>query len=276
MINLLSSKRLRLFMVITLFFAVLTNNSAFAGSTQNSEAKLDPNDIVSFAKEVEKYAAAKGARAFIIARVGRPAKDLPKGIEFTHTAVALYSSITLADGKTVKGYAIHNLYQNSEQLDKSSLVIDYPVDFFWGVNELKAGIIIPTPELQQRLIDTIASGKNQTLHNSNYSVIANPFTSRYQNCTEYTLDIVNAAIYQTTNKQKLKLNAEAHFKPQQVHTNPFKLMFGSLLMDDVSTKDHNGKVYTATFTTIASYLQQNNLVSETVVFNQEGDVRQLL
>ena len=276
MSNLSLSKLLSQLCLTCVFLFAGITQVTYAGSTQTTETKLNPNDIVSFAKGVEKYAATKGARAFIIARVGRPVKDLPRGIEFTHTAVALYSSIKLADGKSVTGYAIHNLYQNAKQIGKSSLIIDYPVDFFWGVNELKAGIIIPTPELQQRLITTIASGKNQTLHNSNYSVIANPFTSRYQNCTEYTLDLVNAAIYQTTNKEKLKLNAKAHFTPQQVHTNPFKLMLGNIMMDDVSTKDHKGKVYTATFTTIARYLQQNNLVNETVVFNQNGKVRQLL
>jgi len=268
--------KLRSLIITSLAILPLTFNLAFAGSTQITQAKLEPTKIVSFAKNVEKYAATKGARAFIIGRVGRPAKDLPKGIEFTHTAIALYSSIQLADGNTVKGYAIHNLYQNAEQVDKSALIVDYPVDFFWGVNELKAGIIIPTAELQQRLIATIASGKNKQLHNSNYSVIANPFTDQFQNCTEHTLDIVNSAIYQTTNKEKLKLNAKAHFNPQRVHTNPFKLMLGSMMMDDVTTKDHKGRVYTATFTTIASYLKNNNLVNEAVVFNQNGKVRQLL
>jgi hypothetical protein len=269
-------KKLLSIILLPLIMLSLTTSSAYAGSAQTNKAKLDPVEIASFAKDVEKYAAIKGARAFIIGRVGRPAKDLPKDIEFTHTAVALYSSIKLADGKTVNGYAIHNLYQDAEQVNRSSLIIDYPTDFFWGVNELKAGIIIPTVELQQRLIATIASGKNQTLHNSNYSVIANPFTDQFQNCTEHTLDILNAAIYQTTNKQKLKLNAEAHFTPQQVHTSPFKLMLGSMILDDVSTKDHKGKVFTATFTTIANYLQQNNLVKEAVVFNHNGDIRKLL
>lgn len=259
-----------------LFLLVGLSNNVYAGSTQTKEAKLDPKHIVSFAKDVEKYAATKGARAFIIGRVGRPAKDLPKGIEFTHTAIALYSSIQLADGKTVNGYAIHNLYQNADAPDNSSLVVDYPVDFFWGVNELKAGIIIPTPELQQRLISIIASGKNKELHNSNYSVIANPFTNQFQNCTEHTLDVVNSAIYQTTVKDKLKINAKAYFSPQRVNTNPFKLMLGSMFMDDVSTKDHKGKVYTATFTTIAKYLKSNQLVDETVVFNHQGGVTQLL
>ncbi len=259
-----------------LLLSLAAVNSAFAGSNQATAPKHSAKEITQFAKQVEKYAASQGARAFIIARVGRPVKDLPKGIKFTHTAIAVYSSIQLANGETAKGYAIHNLYQKAGKLDTSTLVIDYPTDFFWGVQELKAGIIIPSPDLQQRMISAIASGQNNAIHNTNYSVIANPFNSQFQNCTEHTLDIINAAIYQTTNKEKLKLNAKAHFQPQRVKTSPFKLMLGSAFMDDVTTKDHQGKVYTATFTSIGKYLQQNNLAKHSVIFDKSGHVSPLI
>lgn len=251
----------------------LTTGLAQAGSQANAEAKFAPEKIVKFAKDVEKYAASQGARAFIISRVGTPEKDLPKGIRFTHTAIAVYSQITLDNGEKVKGFAIHNLYQKHNKPDESLLITDYPVDFFWGVQSLKAGIIIPTPEMQQRLIEIIATGKNQELHNPNYSVIANPFNSKFQNCTEYTLDIVNAAIYQTTDINRIKANAKAHFLPQRVYSSRFKLMFGSLLMDDVTTRDHKGKIYTTTFTSIARYLKQYDLAEKVVTFYPNGNTK---
>ena len=247
-----------------------------AGSAQNTELQFSAKEVDKFAKSVELFAAKEGARAFIIGRVGRPEKDLPEGIKFTHTAIAVYSSITLDTGETVKGYAIHNLYQKEGQADKSELVIDYPVDFFWGVSSLKAGIIIPTPALQQRIVNVIASGKDQQLHNENYSVIANPFNNTFQNCTEHTLNILNAGVYQTTDMAQLKNNAKQHFKPQKVRTSRFKLLLGSLFMDDVSTKDHSEKVYTTTFTTIGKYLLNNQLLSKAVVLESNGSVEQLL
>jgi hypothetical protein len=259
-------------MIVTLSFSSLT----FAGSAQNTEIQFSVEDVESFAKKVELYAAQKGARAFIIGRVGRPEKDLSEGINFTHTAIAVYSSITLDTGEAVKGYAIHNLYQKEGEADKSELVIDYPVDFFWGVNTLKAGIIIPTPDLQQRIIEVIVSGKDKQIHNKNYSVIANPFNNTFQNCTEHTLNILNAGVYQTTDMTQLKSNAKQHFKPQKIKANPFKLLLGNWFVDDVSTKDHSGKVYTTTFTTIGKYLQKNELLSKAVVFKDEGNVEQLL
>jgi hypothetical protein len=265
-------KILSAIIIATLSFSSLT----FAGSAQNTAIQFSVEDIDTFAKSVELYAAQEGARAFIIGRVGRPEKDLPEGINFTHTAIAVYSSITLDTGEAVKGYAIHNLYQKEGEADKSELVIDYPVDFFWGVNTLKAGIIIPTLDLQQRIIEVIASGKDKQIHNENYSVIANPFNNTFQNCTEHTLNILNAGVYQTTDMVQLKNNAKQHFQPQKIKANPFKLLLGNWFIDDVSTKDHSGKVYTTTFTTIGKYLQKNNLLSKAVVFNKEGSTEKLL
>ncbi|WP_418138789.1 DUF2145 domain-containing protein [Marinomonas sp. RS-M-Aa-14] len=133
---------------ILLTLLILISSNIWAGSQATEQAVIEPERIIKFAKNVEKYAASNGARAFIIARVGRPKKDLPEGINYTHTAIAVYSNIQLSNGATVQGYAIHNLYQLDGEADRSKLVIDYPVDFFWGVQELKAGIIIPSKEIQ--------------------------------------------------------------------------------------------------------------------------------
>ena len=258
--------KLRILIVLIMTFSL----TATAGSQGNKEATIEPEKIVKFAKDMEKYAAAQGARAFIIARVGRPAKDLPKGIHYTHTAIAVYSDIQLANGETAQGYAIHYLYQLDDKPNRSQLIQDYPVDFFWGVQALKAGIIIPSEEIQTRLINLIANGDNKKLHNPHYSVIANPMNSQRQNCTEHTLDLINAAIYQTIDIAQLKANTQAHFTPQRVRTSRFKLMFGSMLMDEVTTKDHKGKVATTTFGSINIYLSQYNLAKHSVTFYADG------
>lgn len=255
--------------IVLFIFTFLFACHTYAGSNQTQEIKFEPKEVAIFAKSVEKYAAQKGARAFIIARVGQPKSKLPKGIDFTHTAIAIYSEITLSNGDKAKGYAIHNLYQNADNANVSSLVTDYPVDFFWGAHELKAGIIIPTPELQTRIIELIASGKNKALHNPKYSLIANPFNNRYQNCTEHTLNLINAAIYQTTDLPQLKANTKAYFSPQRVHVSKFKLALGNWFADGVTTKDHQGKIYTTSFNSIGHYLENNELATSFEVFEGE-------
>ncbi len=84
-------------------------------------------------------------RVAILARMGRPLSEMPEGMYFTHVAFAVYSNITLADGSNVPGYAIYILYQKNDRPNLSDLVQDYPVDFFSGVAELEAGILIPSP-----------------------------------------------------------------------------------------------------------------------------------
>lgn len=259
----------RLAMIGGLLLACLPA-SGLAGSAASGESHFTPDEISRFAKSVEHYAANAGARAFIIARQGRPEAELPDGILFTHTALAIYSSITTDDGRELKGYAIHNLYQKADKRDESMLVQDFPVDFFWPVQSLKAGILIPTPELQQALIEMIARKDHLALHNPAYSAIASPFNERYQNCTEYTLDLINAAIYETTDTARLKANARAHFQAAPIRENPLKMFLGGLFAVDIKLDDHKGEVATATFTTIARYLQDNGFAESSTILLPDG------
>ncbi|WP_299979000.1 DUF2145 domain-containing protein [uncultured Pseudoteredinibacter sp.] len=259
-------------MFLPLLFIVFCSSYTVAGSQADVVAKYEPKRIAQFAKQVEKYAAARGARAFIIARLGRPEGELPKGVRYTHTAVAIYSNIKLANGEEAKGYAIHNLYQVPAQPERSYLLTDYPVDFFWGAQELKAGIVIPREEVQSRLIDLIDSGANKRLHNPKYSLISNPLTQQYQNCTEYTLDLLNAAIYQTTDLDQLKANTRAYFEPQKLRMSSLKISLAAMLRKEIVTKDHKGRPKMATFGSIERYLQKYGLVQHSLTLQENVSV----
>lgn len=245
--------------------------AARAGSAQpDGELFFKPETVIGFAKKVEKSMAEHGARVAILARVGRSREHLPEGINYTHVAFAVYSNIKTDDGRTIPGYAIYNLYQNAQQRDKSTLVQDYPVDFFAGVQVLEAGIIIPAPKVQQRLLQMIFSPVYRDLHIPDYSVIANPYTLGLQNCTEHTLDLLFAAIYQTDDIEEIKANEKAYFKAQRVNISPIKMLLGSMFATDVAMSDHPQKVETVTFTTIADFLEQYNLISKRYVIKETG------
>lgn len=242
---------------------------SFSSSSASAEIKFTPEQIIRFAKQVERTLAAKGAHVAILARMGRPASELPDGMHFTHVAFAVYSQITAADGRKMPGYAIYNLYQQDAHPEISSLVQDFPVDFFAGVAVMEAGIIIPSAELQQRLVDVINSPTYSALHDPHYSLIANPYTLGRQNCTEHTLDVINAAIYQTRDINRIKASEKAYFEAQQVNVNPLKLALGSLFSAEVSTSDQHGKPVTATFETIGKYLQKYDAGSEVLTITPE-------
>jgi hypothetical protein len=174
----------------------------------------------------------------------------------------VYSQIQTADGRSLPGYSIYNLYQYEDQPNRSRLMQDFPVDFFSGVAQMEAGVLIPSPQLQRRLLDVIASPLYQSLHDPRYSVIANPYNEGRQNCTEFTLDVINAAIYQTSDLKQLKQVARAYFRAHAVDVSPLKLMLGAVFSAEVSTADHTGRPETATFERIADYLLKYDLGAE--------------
>jgi hypothetical protein len=240
-----------------------------ASSQAGEEAHFSPEQIIKFAKKVEKTMAAQGAHVAILARMGRPASELPEGMHFTHVAFAVYSEITTADGRKVPGYAIYNLYQKDDRPDVSDLVQDFPVDFFGGVAQLEAGIIVPSPDLQKRLLDVIASPTYASLHEPHYSVIANPFSLGRQNCTEFVLDVTNAALYQTADIKKIKAIETANFDAQKVNVSPLKVILGSMFTREVSSSDHSSAPVTATFETIGAYLKRYDTGSEVTIIHPD-------
>jgi len=60
--------------------------------------------------------------------------------------------------------------------------------------------------------------------------------------------------------QQLKANTKAYFDPQAVHVSRFKLSLGNMFVDGVTTKDHKGKVKTASFGSIKNYLAKYQLL----------------
>ncbi len=252
---------MRLLSLVTSILFISLSTPAFAGMSTSADGplKFTVEETASFAKKVEKSLALKGARVAIVSRVGRNPEDLPLGIHYTHVAFWVYSKIKTADGRTIPGYHIYSLYQRSEELDKSDLVKDFPVDYFLGVEEMKAGIIIPKPGLQKALLKVLLSDAYNKLHNPSYSVVASPFNNQYQNCTEHTLDILLSALYNTDDMDQLKVNAKEYFTPQTVHLSPLKAIFGPLLVQDFKTGDHENEIQTVTFTTINKFMRQYDL-----------------
>lgn len=234
-------------------------NSADAGSQQGSAPKLPIEDVTSFADQVERNLAARGAHVAIVSRVGRDPAELPEGIAYTHVGIWVYSNISLNDGSQVRGYRVHNLYQRAEDLDVSDLVQDNPIDFFAGAQSLDAGIIVPDRRLQAKLLDVISSPTYASLHNAKYSAVANPDNNDYQNCTEHTLNLLMAALYGTHDMSQIKANIRAHFDPQEIKVGPVKRLLGPIVMDGVTMRDQGNTVRTTTFTTLADFMKRFEL-----------------
>lgn len=228
------------------------------------DSNLPYEQIASFAKQLERELASRNARVAIVARTGRPPVELPVGVRYTHVAFAVLSSITLDDGSTESGYVMHNLYQYTEKPERSDLVVDHPVEFFSSVPVLRAGIVVPTPDMQQRILSILLGGKSRRLHNPHYSVIANPYNNERQNCTEYTLNVIQAAIYNRFDMSYIKKTLVDHFIQPVLSLDPLIIGLGVLSSPGITLGDHPGQVRTATFGSIAAHLQRYDLAESPV------------
>lgn len=233
--------------------------SAMAGSSQNGGSTLPLYKVERFSNTVQTDLAQRGAHVAIVARVGRDPKDLPNGIDFTHVGLWVLSDVTKDDGTTYRGYRVWNLYQRADDPGISDLIQDGPVDFFAGAERLRAGVIVPKPALQQRLLSVLNSPAYARLHNPIYSVLANPNNNVYQNCTEHLLNVLVAALYETEDMGRIKANIQAHFDGHRIKLSPAKRTFGPLLVAGVETDDHRGQIRTTTFGSLARFLSEYDL-----------------
>lgn len=244
-----------------LLFVLLSLSPSFAsaGSSEAGSPTLPAADVAAFANAVQRDLAARGAHVAIVSRVGRDPRQLPAGIRYTHVSYWVYSQIKLADGRSGRGYHVYNLYQLNDDASRSHLVQDRPADFFAGAHSLDAGIIIPDVRLQKKLLKVISSPTYAALHNASYSVLANPNTGQFQNCTEHTLDVLFASLYGTDDAAQIKANITAHFEPQKIQIGGFKRLMAPVASKALTTADHGDKIATATFSSIARFMEANKL-----------------
>ncbi len=227
-----------------------------------------PAEAAIFAKQIERNLAAKNARVALVFRAGKPRDQLRDGIAYTHGAIWIYGDITGGDGKVYKGYASYNLYQGDGKtapLDQSYLAQDFPIDFISGNQADDAGIIIPSPEMQRRILALVASPTYQKLHIPSYSLVSNPYTAAHQNCTEFLLDIIASAAWQTDDYAQIKADLTAYFKPTIVHANIFERTFGPMVNPRLKMDDQPGEIETTTYESIAAFMTDNQLLQETYV-----------
>ena len=214
--------------------------------------------------QVEQKLTDKKVQVALLGRMGRPQAELPDGMHFTHVGFVVAQTMQQDKGQTAVAYTTHNLYQQKNDPDVSALLEDSLENFFATAAELEAGIIIPSPPLQQRLLALIGSPSYHALHDPHYSLIANPYTLGKQNCTEFVLDVLHVAIHQTADIQQIKAQERTHFVAQQVHVSPIKLRLAALFKAEIALSDQSDPPVTATFETIGDFLKQYDSGSEVI------------
>lgn len=224
-------------------------------------------EAAAFSKTIERSLAEKGARIAIVFRTGREREKLPGGINYTHGAFWVYQAFQTPEGDILTGYNTWNLFHGDGEdmaRTRSYLSEEFPFTFVTASAVDDVAIIVPTPNMQARLLELLASEDYARLHNPNYSLISNPADDSYQNCVEFMLDLVAAAAWETTDTAQIKANIAAHFEPSEVEAGLFARLFGPIADERLRLADHRGEpVRTATFESLSGFMMEHGLADET-------------
>jgi hypothetical protein len=245
-------------------------DSGFSGRAP--AAYLSAEQAADFAKQIENDLAARQARLAIVFRSGRTRDALPEGISYTHGAFWAYAPIDTAAGERVFGYAVYNLYHGDGETmprTRSYLHQDFPLDFVRGTAVDDVAVIVPSPEMQRRILHIMATPLYQQLHIASYSLISNPLDARHQNCNEFMLDVIAAAAWEQTDYAQIKANLRRHFRPTRVRANLFERIFGPMTDERLKTDDQRGNLVTATYESMARFMADNQLSQDAYVLQRQ-------
>jgi hypothetical protein len=201
----------------------------------------------------------------IVARAGRPRTQLPKGVNYTHAAFIVFEPVRGADGKPFYTYTVYNLYQGEKGKETTCyLKQDLTYDFVAGVMEPDVAVCVPVDALQQRIVRVIRSSTYRALFIPEYNLVANPWVDRYDNCVTHMLKVCVAAIYQTSDRQRIDENIRGYFKPTRIHLGLLQSI-GSNFIPEVRHDDEDpAGLQTATYDSLVSFLAENGMVKETL------------
>lgn len=247
-------------------------------SAAGSAGRLTTAQAAAFGKALEKNLAARGGRVALVFRSGRARESMPEGLAYTHGAFWVYRDIVTgggasSEGERLRGYGVYNLYQGDGKArpkGRSALVQDWPTDFMLGSVEDDVAVILPTPEMQRRLLGVIDSPTYGALHIGSYSLIDSPFDRRHQNCNTFMLDVVAAAAWRTADPEQIRLNLKAWFKPSVVKAGPLERLLGPMLDSRLATDDQDGPIVTAAYESISAFMLGNRLAAASYSFKRPG------
>jgi len=249
--------------------ALLLAGAATAHAGQNCEPKALTVDEVQRSLDLAQRSMqaldASGAQVAIIARAGQNLAQY--GLRYSHVGLAWRDH-------PAGRWVVVQLLNDCGTAD-SALFNDGLGNFFLsGLYQYKAELILPSPEVQQRLAQVLASRTPQRLHEPKYSMLAYAWSTRYQNSNQWALETLAAASaapgkVETRAEAQQWLN-EAGFHPVGVDVGLGARLGARLFRANVAFDDHpnekrfTDRIETVTVDSVFAWLQRSGLGQATI------------
>ena len=242
--------------------------SAWTASTSKGEPLFERELLETYGEKIIADLISKDVKLAIVSRAGQPRKDLPPGINYTHSAFWLYAP---SENAAAPQYAVYNLYHNEDNRLISRLETDTAADFLRLTREHDVGVIIPSETTQNSLIAYIKSERYTDMHEVNYSLISNPLDARFQNCNEFMLDVMGAALWGTRERSEVKTTLKAMLKPAMIKTSWLRRTLGPRIDERLILEDQSKVIQTTTRETLAQFLDSTGQLSQTYILDLRTD-----
>lgn len=174
-----------------------------------------------------------GAQVAIIARAGQ---DLSQyGLRYSHVGLAW------RDHPAGRWVVVQLL--NDCGTAHSALYNDGLGNFFLiGLHQYNSQLILPSPEVQQRLAQVLASHTPLRLHEPKYSMLSYAWSTQYQNSNQWVLEMLAAASAAPgkveTRAEAQKWLGEAGFHPSGIDVGLGSRIGARLFRANVAFDDH--------------------------------------
>ena len=170
-----------------------------------------------------------------LAFIARKNKD-NHGVTYTHIGIAWKED----NGRWV----MTNLLQSCEDRSVLATYDDGLALFFAPVKTYKSLVLIPSGETQKELKEAVKNKEIERFKGEQYSINANPWEDKYQNCVQYVLEsysYAKAGRTFETRREAIDWYRENGFKPQKIKVNLLERVFGPMITTNVKFDDHKGR-----------------------------------
>lgn len=240
---------------VVLVCAALYANPSFAGRSCEAAAPT-PNTIMQaleLAQKAHLRLLDSKADVAIIARVGQDLSEYH--LRYSHLGLAERN----ADGSWSVIHELNQCGTADSDLFNEGLGNFFLDDMF----AYDTMILIPSPELQQKIRATLDGPQRHQLHQRHYNMLAFPFSTEYQNSNQWALEILAAAqssdIVINTREQAQAWLKFAAYRPDTLHIPTLTRLGARMFRANVSFDDHPfdrrmaGRIDTVTVESIARF-----------------------
>ena len=160
---------------------------ALAGRTcdERVPGAAETRQALTLAARVVEALDAEGARIALVGRIG--SDQSARGVRYTHVG---YAQREHPRGRWTVTHVLNLCGAGTSEMFDEGLG-NFFLDEMYA---FETRIVIPRPALQERLLAVLNGPLKRGLHEPEYSIIANPFASRYQNSNGWAAEVLAAAL----------------------------------------------------------------------------------